>query len=176
MAEWTDFQWYGKSHIRFDPIFFIGSTVIFFLHIYRNTKLLIFIFYNIWRDLTNSLELPNLINKNTWCAVKLECQINDEYIFYKYIPCNIWETLDKKFSLHQKQQKRNDITLLRINKISKILHYFSRFQRKQSGNENNSVNTYEGQKGINFMNMHPWKDRLDNYALENIQINYKATF
>lgn len=34
----------------------------------------------------------------------------------------------------------------------------------------------KGKKGINFINMHPWKDRPDNYALENIQINYKATF
>ena len=109
MAEWTDFQWYGKSHIRFDPIFFIGSTVIFFLHIYRNTKLLIFIFYNIWRDLTNSLELPNLINKNTWCAVKLECQINNKY----FLRSHTW--------LHRNDEHTHEAELCRNKTYTRIL-------------------------------------------------------
>lgn len=82
-----------------------------------------------------------------------------------------------------------NLACIKSNKKEMILHYSESIKSAKlciisldfKGNKvemktMNCVNIYEGQKGINFMNMHPWKDRLDNYALENIQINYKATF
>lgn len=89
--KWTSSGMEGSTYDLTQFFLFIGyvSSTVIFSYIYTDSKLLIFVFYNIWRDLTNSLELPNLINKNTLCAVKFECQINDEYISYKYIPYNI---------------------------------------------------------------------------------------